>query len=90
MGVNQGATLCLKCTAQHDLPLYLIVTLLGQNPTFPHHHPDSNQSHQDSMAKIPKHHSKQEWEGDDGIGCCEGKDNIPRALCVSQPRFIMV
>lgn len=42
------------------------------------------------MAKIPKHHSKQEWEGDDGIGCCKGRDNIPRALCVSQPRFAMV
>lgn len=42
------------------------------------------------MAKIPKHYSKQEREGNDGIGCCKGRDNIPRALCVSQPRFTTV
>lgn len=90
MGVNQAATLCLKCKAQHDLLLHLIVTLLGQNPALPHHHPDSNQSHQDSMAKIPKHNSKQEWEGDDSIGSCKGKESIPSTLCVSQPKFTIV
>lgn len=87
MGVNYAATLCLKCKAQHDLPRYLIVTLLGQNPAFPHHHPDSNQSHQDSMAKIPKHDSKQEWEGDDGIGCCKGKDNIMLLVSTDPPWY---
>lgn len=82
--------LCLKCKAQHDLSLYLIVTLLWQNTTFPKHHPDSNQSHQDSMAKISKHHSKQKWEGNDRIGCCKRKDDTPSALYLSKPIFTTV
>ena len=88
--VNQAATLCLKCKARHDLPLYLIVTLLWQNTTFPKDHPNSNQSHQDSMAKISKHHSKQKREGNDRIRCCKRKDDTPSALYLSKPRFTTV
>lgn len=50
--------------------LYLIVTLLCKKATFPYDQIQSNTRHQHSVTHIPKHNSKQEGKGDDGVRSC--------------------
>lgn len=47
---------------------YLTVIFLGAEPTLSENQVKSGAGHQYAVAQIPKHHGKQEGEGDDSVG----------------------
>lgn len=50
---------------------HLILYLLHAGTVLNKDHPKGKKEHQQPMANIPKHDSKQEWKGDDGVGSCK-------------------
>lgn len=49
---------------------YLIVTLLGEEATLSNDQVEGSAGHQQAVAHVTKHDSKQEGEGDDGVRSC--------------------
>lgn len=55
----------------HQSPdTHLISAFLGQKALLINDHPECKAQHDSTMATVPKHHRKQEGEGNDSVGSC--------------------
>lgn len=53
------------------LAINLIGGALGQVLFLCENHPESEQKHDNTVARITKHDGEQKWESDDGVQCCK-------------------
>lgn len=65
----------------HQLPgTHLISAFLGQKALLVNDHPERKAQHDSAVAAIPKHHRKQEGEGNDSVWSCRKERTRRSAL----------